>query len=127
MRIHSPVLTWTPVFGSESRAEGPPSCQYNRSRGRKKARDVSDGIQRITELRTSVLDLQPLVSGEMLLTQSGSYNLVSNSRFLLLSCVISKPRDLRCSSFDVGLVVVLLLQQSCEPCPPLCRCAAHSP
>jgi len=58
-RIHSPVLTWTPVFGSESRAEGLPSCQYNRSSGRPKASDVSDGSQETAG--ATVGDFKPLL------------------------------------------------------------------
>src|SRR5215831_12617185 len=45
-RIHSPVRTWSPVFGSESRADGPPTCQYRRTSGKSEATDDSDGVHR---------------------------------------------------------------------------------
>src|SRR5215469_2225327 len=45
-RIHSPVRTWTPVFGSESKADGPPSCQYKRTSGKIEATHVNDGLHR---------------------------------------------------------------------------------
>src|SRR6516162_2843578 len=58
-RIHSPVRTWTPVFGSESRADAPPTCQYRRTSGKTEARDASDGVHRnntsMTTIRTAWL------------------------------------------------------------------------
>src|SRR6516165_6044657 len=45
-RIHSPVRTWSPVFGSESSADGPPTCQYKRTSGKSEATDASAGLHR---------------------------------------------------------------------------------